>query len=69
MAPRVVLMKCRGPYELSLWMAIKDIAGEHGECFLSTPDLAALTGLSEQNVAVIIFRTIRQLRKGIENHD
>jgi RNA polymerase sigma factor (sigma-70 family) len=36
---------------------------------LTNRQIASLTGLSEQNVAVILFRTIRQLRKGIENHD
>ncbi len=36
---------------------------------LNNRQIAALTGLSEQNVAVILFRTVRQLRKGIADHD
>jgi hypothetical protein len=42
MTPRLVGLLCEDPYEYTLWGIIKEIAGESGECYLSTEDLAAL---------------------------
>jgi len=44
--PRLVHALSRDPYDYTLWCTIKDIAGEHGECILSTEDLAALAMMS-----------------------
>ena len=44
--PRIVKAYSRTPYDLALWDTIKDIAGEGGECYLSTADLATLSGMS-----------------------
>jgi hypothetical protein len=43
---RIVWAKCRNPYDLSLWIAIKNIAGDKGTCVLSHEDLAALSMMS-----------------------
>jgi hypothetical protein len=44
--PRVVWAKCRNPYDLALWIVVKDISGQSGECYLSTSDLAELAMMS-----------------------
>lgn len=44
--PRIVKAFCRNPYDLALWDTVKDVAGEGGECFLNTSQLAALSGMS-----------------------
>ena len=44
--PQIVQAKCSSPFELSLWIAVKMVAGEKGECYLSTPDLAAVSMMS-----------------------
>jgi len=44
--PRVVKALTTSPYEDSLWGTIKDICGEAGECYISTPDLALLSNMS-----------------------
>jgi len=44
--PQIVQGLCADPYELSLWVAIKTVAGEEGECYLSTEDLAELAMMS-----------------------
>jgi RNA polymerase sigma factor (sigma-70 family) len=36
---------------------------------LNNRQIAALTGLSEQNVAVILYRAVRDLREKLEEHD
>lgn len=46
MVPRIVWAKAEDPYDLILWVVIKDIAGSDGECYLSTVDLAELTMMS-----------------------
>lgn len=46
MVPRIVHTRCTDVYQLSLWFTIKSIAGEAGECYLATPDLAALAMMS-----------------------
>lgn len=44
--PRIVKAYSRNPYDLALWDTIKDIAGESGECYLNTEQLAILSGMS-----------------------
>ena len=44
--PHLVWALCENPYQLTLWCVIKMIAGEEGECMLSTEDLAALAMIS-----------------------
>ena len=44
--PRIIKAFSRNPYDLALWDTVKDVAGEGGECYLSTDDLAALSGMS-----------------------
>jgi hypothetical protein len=44
--PRIVWAFSRTPYDLTLWQTIKDIAGDNGECYISTPDLAVLAMMS-----------------------
>jgi len=44
--PRIVWAFSRTPYDLALWQTIKDIAGDNGECYISTPDLAILAMMS-----------------------
>ena len=44
--PRLVSALTRSPYEYTLWGIVKEIAGEVGECFLSTQDLATLSMMS-----------------------
>lgn len=46
MTPQIVLALCETSYEFTLWNAIKCIAGESGECFLATDDLAAMSMMS-----------------------
>ena len=41
--PQLVWALTHDPYELTLWTVIKMIAGEDGQCYLSTPDLATLS--------------------------
>lgn len=48
---RIVWAKCRSPFDYTLWATIKMIAGEEGECFLSTPDLATLAMMSAGKVS------------------
>lgn len=44
--PRIVWALSRTPFDLALWQTVKDIAGENGECYISTPDLAVLAMMS-----------------------
>ncbi|MHC4336320.1 MAG: hypothetical protein ACYSUV_21605, partial [Planctomycetota bacterium] len=44
--PQLVWALCDGPYEYTLWNVIKMIAGDCGECMLSTDDLAAAAMMS-----------------------
>jgi len=44
--PRLVWALARNPYDYTLWATIKGIAGESGECFLSTDELAILSMMS-----------------------
>lgn len=48
--PRLVWVLVDDPYEFTLWCVIKDIAGDAGECYLSTEDLATLAMMSAGKV-------------------
>ena len=58
----LVLLRSLTPQQRDL-LALKFSGG------LTNRQIALMTGLSEQNVAVILFRSVRQLRKGIVDHD
>lgn len=45
--PQLVWALSRDCYDYTLWNVIKMVAGDHGECFLATPELAALAMMSE----------------------
>jgi hypothetical protein len=49
--PRIVKAYARNPHDLALWETIKDIAGESGECYLNTEQLAILGGMSTGQVS------------------
>ena len=49
--PRIVKAYSRNPHDLALWDTIKDIAGESGECYLNTEQLAILSGMSTGQVS------------------
>jgi len=49
--PRIVRAFSRTPHDLALWETVKEIAGEDGECFLNTNQLAALCGMSAGKVS------------------
>jgi hypothetical protein len=44
--PRIVWAYARDPYDLAFWQMVRDIAGEHGECILSTPQQSAYAMMS-----------------------
>lgn len=44
--PRIVSAYARNSHDLALWETVKDVAGEGGECFLNTEQLAILAGIS-----------------------
>lgn len=48
---RLVWALARDPFDLTLWQVIKDIAGDKGECTISTPDLAILAMMSTGKVS------------------
>jgi hypothetical protein len=48
--PRIVSLKARNPYDTQLWITIKEIAGDGGECILSTEDLAVLSMMGRSKV-------------------
>lgn len=49
--PQIVWAIARDPYDYTLWNVIKMIAGDKGECILSTDDLAALAMMSAGKVS------------------
>lgn len=49
--PQLVWAISRSPYDYTLWNVIKMIAGEEGECYLSTEDLATLAMMSTGKVS------------------
>lgn len=46
LVPRIVTATCRNPFDLAVWIIVKEVAGEAGECWLDTESLAALAGMS-----------------------
>ena len=46
MTPHIVLAMCRDAYDFTLWSIVKTVAGESGECRLSTDDIATMMGCS-----------------------
>ena len=64
LTPRVVEMLCDDVYELALWQVIKTIAGEKGECYIATQDLATLamqsTGRASQSRKRLIKKGLLQ---------
>lgn len=48
--PRIVWALSRSPYDYMLWNVVKDIAGDDGECIMSTQDLATLSMMSAGKV-------------------
>lgn len=48
--PQLVLAKSRDPFDYTLWCVVKMVAGDDGECFLSTRDLADLAMMSAGKV-------------------
>ncbi len=49
--PQIIWAVCRTPQDLILWFVVKMVAGEGGECILSTEDLAALCTMSAGKVS------------------
>ncbi len=49
--PQVVWAITQDPYELALWAVVKMIAGDEGECYISTEDLATLAMMSTGKVS------------------
>ncbi len=49
--PHIVWARARTPYDFTLWNVVKMVAGEAGECFLSTPQLAILSMMSAGQVS------------------
>ena len=50
MIPRIVWLKCRSSFDIALWYAISQVAGDGGECFLSTAKLSRLAMMSPRKV-------------------
>ena len=51
LTPQLVWALSRDTYDYTLWSVIKMIAGEKGECYLSTDDLATLSMMSTGKVS------------------
>lgn len=49
--PRLVWALSEDPFDLALWIVIKDIAGDDGECILARDDLAVLAMMSSGQVS------------------
>lgn len=68
--PRLVWALSQDPYDLALWIVIKDIAGERGECILSREDLATLSMMSSGQVSISRDRLLSKgLLKGEPRRD
>ena len=50
LTPQLVWAKVESPFEYTLWDVVKMIAGEDGECWLSTRDLAIASMMSKSQV-------------------
>ena len=46
LTPQLVWALCEDPYEYTLWSVIKMVAGDTGECMLSTEQLATMAMMS-----------------------
>lgn len=51
LTPQLVWMLSRSPYDYTLWCVIKMIAGELGECWVNTDNLATLAMMSTGKVS------------------
>lgn len=49
--PQIVWAQAMDVYDLALWTAVKMVAGDAGECCLSTEDLATLAMMSAGKVS------------------
>jgi hypothetical protein len=49
--PQLVMDVCENPLQFTLWSVIRSIAGDTGECYLSTEDLATLAMMSTGSVS------------------
>lgn len=49
--PRLVWLLARNPYDFSFWNTVKDIAGDEGECRITTKELAVLCMMSVGKVS------------------
>jgi DnaD/phage-associated family protein len=49
--PRIVKAYARNSHDLALWETVKDVAGENGECYLNTDQLAILAGVSTGQIS------------------
>ena len=56
--PLLIWARSLDPYDLALWFTIKAVAGEDGECILSTEDLATLSMMSVGKVSQCRSRLI-----------
>jgi hypothetical protein len=56
--PQLVLDLCENPLQFTLWSVIRSIAGDTGECYLSTEDLAALSMMSVGSVSTQRVRLV-----------
>jgi hypothetical protein len=56
--PQLVWALCKDPYEFSLWSVVKMVAGEVGECILSTEQLATLAMMSSGKASACRKRLI-----------
>lgn len=57
--PQLVWALSKDPYDFTLWNVIKMIAGDSGECYLSTEDLATLAMMSAGKVSQCRKRLIK----------
>lgn len=51
MIPRLIWARARDTFDYTFYAVVKDIAGENGECWLGTEDLARLCKMSEGKAA------------------
>lgn len=58
--PQLVWALCKDPYEFALWSVVKMVAGDVGECILSTEQLATLAMMSAGKASACRKRLIRQ---------
>ena len=49
--PRIILAEKRDAFDVAFWVAVRDIAGNNGTCYVSTKHLALWAGMSEGKAA------------------